>query len=332
MTSSTMESIEITEPGGPEVLKTARRPVPGIGPQEVLIRVRAAGVNGPDLMQRKGMYPPPPGASDIPGLEISGEVVAVGPDAAWPTIGEQVCALVNGGGYAEYCAAHASLCLPVPRGVDLVAAATLPETYFTVWSNVFQRAALQPGETLLVHGGAGGIGSTAVQLGRAFGARVLATAGSDDKCAFACGLGADAAINYRDMDFVAQVKELTDGRGVDVVLDILGGDYFGRNVDCLAPDGRMALIAVQRGPKSEIHLVKFMLKRLTFSASTLRPRSLADKAAIAEPLRQRVWPLFADGTLKPVVSQRFALADAAQAHRTMEAGAHKGKLVLVMRE
>jgi putative PIG3 family NAD(P)H quinone oxidoreductase len=281
-------------------------------------------------MQRRGMYPAPTGASDILGLEVAGEVVAAGDAVTGLAIGDDVCALVTGGGDAEYCPASESLCLPIPTGVTAIEAATLPETHFTVWSNVFQRAHMQPGERLLVHGGGGGIGTTAIQLAHAFGSVVYTTAGSEEKCAAARELGADAAINYREQDFVEKIKTLTDGRGVDVILDILGGDYFARNISCLATEGRLVQIAVQRGPKTDINLVRFMLKRLTLTGSTLRPRSVADKALIAADLRERVWPKFATGELRPLVHQSFPLAEAAAAHASMEASSHIGKIALTM--
>lgn len=324
-----MKVIEIGAPGEPEVLKAATRAVPEPGPGQVLIRVAAAGVNRPDVMQRRGLYPPPPGASDIPGLEVAGGVVAVGEGVSEPPIGAEVCALVTGGGYAEYCLAEAPLCLPWPSGFDAVRAAALPETFFTVWSNVFDRAHLQAGESLLVHGGTSGIGVTAIQLARAFGARVFATAGSAEKCRACERLGA-VAIPYREQDFVEAVMRHTAGRGVDVILDIVGGDYLQRNLSCLATDGRLVQIAVQAGPKTQINLLPILLKRLTITGSTLRSRSLADKAAIAKALRHHVWPLLASGEIAPIIHATFPLEEASRAHALMESGAHIGKIVLTV--
>lgn len=326
-----MTVIEISEPGGPEALIPGKRSLPAPGAEEVLVKVAAAGVNRPDVMQRKGMYPPPPGAPDIPGLEIAGEVVAVGAGAADVAPGDRVCALVPGGGYAAYCVAHADLCLRWPQGYDAVRAAALPETFFTVWSNVFERARLGPGERILVHGGSSGIGTTAIQLARALGAVPYATAGTAEKCTACEKLGAEAAINYREEDFVERVKALTDGRGVDVVLDMVMGDYLPRDLECLAPDGRLVFIAVQGGPKvKELNVLPIMLKRLTVSGSTLRPRSVADKAAIAAALRERVWPLLDAGRVAPVVHQTFPLARASDAHALMESSRHVGKILLTV--
>ena len=328
---SRMTAIEISEPGGPGVLAPAEREVPEPGPGEVLVAVEAAGVNRPDVMQRQGLYPPPPGASDIPGLEIAGTVASLGDGVDTPAVGSRVCALVSGGGYAEYCAAPAPLCLPVPAGLDSVEAAALPETFFTVWTNVFDRARLAEGESLLVHGGSSGIGTTAIQLAKAFGATVYVTAGSKAKCDACLALGADAAINYRDEDFVERVGALTGGRGVDVVLDMIAGDYLTRNLKCLAVEGRLVIIAVQHGPKVEqINVLPVMLRRLTVTGSTLRPRSVEQKAAIAHALHAKVWPLLAAGTVRPVVHARFPLADAAGAHRLMESSEHVGKIVLAV--
>jgi putative PIG3 family NAD(P)H quinone oxidoreductase len=325
-----MRAMEISTPGDPDVLRPACRPLPYPGTEEVLIRVAAAGVNRPDVMQRKGLYPPPPGASDIPGLEVAGEIVAIGEQVAeWKT-GDSVCALVTGGGYAEYCLAHSLLCLPIPRGLSLVEAASLPETCFTVWSNLFDRARLQSHETLLVHGGSGGIGVTAIQLARIWGATVFVTAGTEEKRRFCEQLGAKAAINYHEEDFVERVLSLTDGRGVDVILDIVGGNYLQRNLACLAADGRLVQIAVQQGPKTQINLLPFLLKRLTLTGSTLRSRSVADKAAIADKLRDKVWPALESGAIRPVVFRSFPLEDAAAAHRLMEEGSHIGKIVLTV--
>ena len=326
---SRMTAIEISEPGGPGVLVPAEREVPEPGPGEVLVAVEAAGVNRPDVMQRQGLYPPPPGASDIPGLEIAGTVAALGDGVDAPAIGSRVCALVSGGGYAEYCAAPAPLCLPVPAGLDPVEAAALPETFFTVWTNVFDRARLAEGESILVHGGSSGIGTTAIQLAKAFGATVYVTAGSKSKCEACLALGADAAINYRGEDFVERIGTLTGGRGVDVVLDMVAGDYLARNLKCLAVEGRLVIIAVQHGPKVEqLNVLPIMLRRLTVTGSTLRPRSVEQKAAIAHALHAEVWPLLAAGTVRPIVHSRFPLSDAAGAHRLMESSEHVGKIVL----
>ena len=326
---SRMTAIEIAGPGGPDVLVPAEREVPEPAPGEVLVAVEAAGVNRPDVMQRQGLYPPPPGASDIPGLEIAGTVVAQGEGVDAPAAGARVCALVTGGGYAEYCTAPAPLCLPVPGGFDAAGAAALPETFFTVWTNVFDRARLAEGESILVHGGSSGIGTTAIQLAGAFGATVYATAGSKAKCDACLALGAGAAIHYRDEDFVERIGALTGGRGVDVVLDMVAGDYVPRNLKCLATEGRLVIIAVQRGPKiGELNVLPIMLKRLTVTGSTLRPRTVEQKAAIAHTLEARVWPLLEAGTVKPIVHSRFPLSDAAGAHRLMESGAHVGKIIL----
>ena len=326
---SRMTAIEIAGPGGPDVLVPAEREVPEPAPGEVLVAVEAAGVNRPDVMQRQGLYPPPPGASDIPGLEIAGTVVAQGEGVDAPAAGARVCALVTGGGYAEYCTAPAPLCLPVPGGFDAAGAAALPETFFTVWTNVFDRARLAEGESILVHGGSSGIGTTAIQLAGAFGATVYATAGSKAKCDACLALGADAAIHYRDEDFVERIGALTGGRGVDVVLDMVAGDYVPRNLKCLATEGRLVIIAVQRGPKiGELNVLPIMLKRLTVTGSTLRPRTVEQKAAIARTLEAKVWPLLEAGTVKPIVHSRFPLSDAAGAHRLMESGAHVGKIIL----
>ena len=326
---SRMTAIEISEPGGPGVLVPAEREVPEPGPGEVLVAVEAAGVNRPDVMQRQGLYPPPPGASDIPGLEIAGTVAALGAGVDAPAVGSRVCALVSGGGYAEYCAAPAPLCLPVPAGLDPVEAAALPETFFTVWTNVFDRARLAEGESLLVHGGSSGIGTTAIQLAKAFGATVYVTAGSKSKCDACLALGADSAIDYRGEDFVERIGALTGGRGVDVVLDMVAGDYLARNLKCLAVEGRLVIIAVQRGPKVEqLNVLPIMLRRLTVTGSTLRPRSVEQKAAIAHALHAKVWPLLAAGTVRPIVHSRFPLSDAAGAHRLMESSEHIGKIVL----
>jgi putative PIG3 family NAD(P)H quinone oxidoreductase len=325
-----MWAVEIASPGPPDVLCPVRRPVPAPGPGEVLVRVAAAGVNRPDLLQRAGHYPPPPGASDIPGLEIAGTVASLGEGAAGWSIDDPVTALVSGGGYAEYCTAPAGQCLPVPRGLDVAEAAALPETTFTVWTNVFERGRLAPGETLLVHGGSSGIGTTAIQMARAFGARVIVTAGTSGKCAACLSLGAERAIDYKREDFVAEVRESTGGRGVDVLLDMVGAPYLARNLECLAVEGRLVQIGVQQGPKAELNLLSVMQKRLTVTGSTLRPRTAAEKARIAEAVRERVWPKIETGQIRPVLHARLPLAEAREAHRIMEEGAHIGKLVLLV--
>ena len=325
---TTMQAIEIAEAGGPEVLRISDFPVPEPGDGEVLIKVLAAGVNRPDVMQRLGLYPPPPGAPDIPGLEVAGTVAALGPDASGVQEGDAVCALVIGGGYAEYCVAPASLCLPVPEALSTVQAAALPETFFTVWTNVFDRGCLASGESLLVHGGSSGIGTTAIQLAKAFGATIYVTAGSEEKCQACLELGADAAINYRDEDFVERISELTKERGVDVILDMVGGDYLPRNLESLAVEGRIVQIALQGGAKVEMNLLPIMLKRLTLTGSTLRPRTVAQKAMIAHSLREKVWPLLESGKVRPIIHATFPLAQASEAHRLMESSQHIGKIVL----
>jgi len=326
-----MQAVEISSFGAPEVLRIGERPVPVAAVGEVLIRVSASGVNRPDVLQRTGNYPVPPGASDIPGLEVAG-VIASGDEAAMAAaglkVGDRVCALVAGGGYAQWCVAPVGQCLPVPDGMDDIAAASLPETFFTVWSNVFDRARLQAGETLLIQGGTSGIGVTAIQMAKALGARVIATAGSDDKCAACLALGADHAINYKTQDFVAAVADLTGGQGVNVVLDMVAGAYVAREIDCLAEDGRLVIIAVQGGVKAEFNAGMVLRKRLTITGSTLRPRPIAFKAAIAQALRERVWPLLAQGKIKPVIHQVFPASEAAAAHTLMESNRHIGKLVL----
>jgi len=326
-----MRVIEITSFGAPDVLRASVRPAPEPAAGEVLIRVAASGVNRPDVLQRTGNYPVPPGASDIPGLEVAGEIVSGDTQAmaaAGLKIGDQVCALVAGGGYAELCVAPVGQCLPVPVGLNLVEAASLPETFFTVWSNVFERAYLQKGETLLIQGGSSGIGVTAIQMAKAMGATVLVTAGSDEKCAACVALGADHAINYKSSDFVVEVKKLTNGEGVNVILDMVSGSYVAREVDCLAEDGRLVIIAVQGGVKAEFNAGLVLRKRLTLTGSTLRPRSLAFKSAIATALKEKVWPLIASGAIKPVIHGTFVAADAAQAHALMESNQHIGKIVL----
>ncbi len=325
-----MIAIEITQPGGPEVLAPVERQIPEPGAGEVLIRVAAAGVNRPDMMQRRGQYPPPPGASDIPGLEIAGTVEHVGAGVNEWRGGDRVCALVSGGGYAEYCVAPAPQCLPVPEGLDMVAAAAIPETFFTVWTNVFERGALQAGETALFHGGSSGIGTAAIQLAHARGSRVFVTAGSDEKCRACEELGAARAINYRTQDFVEEIHSLTHGRGVDLVLDIMGGDYLGRNLRSLAVDGRLVQIGLMGGSEATIDLRRVLGRRLTVTGSTLRPRSVEEKGAIASALRREVWPLLESGRVKPIVYRTFPMREAAEAHRLMESSEHIGKLVLTL--
>lgn len=323
-----MTCVEIGEPGGPAALRLVERPVPQPGPGEVLLRVRAAGVNRPDVMQREGMYPPPPGASDIPGLEVAGTVVARGPQVDHPAVGEEVCALVQGGGYAEYCPAPSALCLPLPAGLDAIQAAGIPETFFTVWTNVFDRGRLQPGERVLVHGGSSGIGTTAIQMINNAGAGVYVTAGSPEKCRACLDLGADAAINYKQSDFVTEIAKLTDDRGVNLILDMVGGDYFPRNLECLAVEGRLVQIALQHGPKSEVNLLKIMLGRLTVTGSTLRPRGVAEKSVIAAALQRHVWPHLECGRIRPVIHARFPLEQVQEAHRLMDSHEHIGKIIL----
>jgi NADPH:quinone reductase len=323
-----MKAIEIEHPGGPEVLRMVERPVPEPGPGELLIRVEAAGVNRPDVMQRLGKYPPPPGASDIPGLEIAGTIVSAAADARRWNVDDRICALVPGGGYAEYCVAPAVQCLPIPGGLDAVAAGAIPETFFTVWTNVFERGRLAAGERLLVHGGASGIGTTAIQLARAFGAIVFATAGSDDKCAACRALGAAIAINYRTQDFVEMVRTETSAAGVNVILDIVGGEYFARNIECLAMNGRLVQIGLMGGAKTELNLTAVLQRRLTITGSTLRARSVAEKGALAREVETHVWPLLAAGRVAPVIDRVFPLDQAAEAHRRLESGEHVGKIVL----
>lgn len=325
-----MTAIEITSFGGPEVLKPGKRPLPSLAEGEVLIKVAAAGVNRPDVLQRTGSYAPPPGASDLPGLEVAGEIVATKGDVGSWKVGDKVTALVAGGGYAEYAAAPALQCLNVPKGFDMVHAAALPETFFTVWTNVFQRGGLQKGETFLIHGGSSGIGTTAIQLAHEFGARVITTVGSDDKAKACRDLGADLAINYRNADFVAEVMAATNKKGADLILDMVGGDYINRNLSCLAVDGRLVFIAFLQGPKAEVNFAQVMVKRQTITGSTLRPRSVAQKAEIAAELKAKVWPLLDAGKVKPVLYKTFPLKDAAEAHRLMESSAHTGKIVLTV--
>ena len=326
-----MNAVEITSFGAPDVLRLGVRPAPIACKGELLIRVSASGINRPDVLQRTGNYPVPPGASDIPGLEVAGVVVEGDMSAmaaAGFSIGDRVCALVAGGGYAELCVAPVGQCLPVPHGLSDVEAASLPETFFTVWSNVFERARLLPGETLLIQGGSSGIGVTAIQIAKALGATVLVTAGSDEKCAACLTLGADHAINYKTADFAEEVKKRTNGRGVDVILDMVAGSYVAREVECLAEDGRLVIIAVQGGIKAEINAGLVLRRRLTITGSTLRPRSLEFKTAIAKALKEKVWPLIASGTIKPVIHSTFAAGDAAKAHALMESNQHIGKIVL----
>jgi putative PIG3 family NAD(P)H quinone oxidoreductase len=329
MIPETMTAVEVREPGPPQVLRAVQRPVPQPAHGEVLIQVAAAGVNRPDVLQRKGMYPPPPGVTDIPGLEVSGEVVRLGEGVYEPALGTKVCALVAGGGYAQYVSAPAVQCLPVPPSLTLEQAAVLPETVFTVWLNVFERSRLKPGETLLVHGGSSGIGTTAILLGKAFDARVIVTAGTAHKCAACRELGADVAINYHEGDFVEATLRATDGKGADVILDMVGGDYVARDAAAAALEGRIAIIATQGGNKAELDLRALMIKRLTISASTLRAQPIANKGRIAAALREKVWPLFETRGLRPLIHARFPLDDAAGAHRLMESNAHIGKIVLL---
>ena len=324
---ATMKAIAIKAPGDASVLEMVERPLPCPGVGEVLIKVMAAGVNRPDLMQRRGLYPPPPGASDIPGLEIAGKIVAVGESVEDRAPGDAVCALVTGGGYAEYCLAATPLCLTVPQRLSFVEAAALPEALFTVWSNMFDRGGLQPGETLLVHGGTSGIGTTAIMLARFHGIRVLATASGPEKCEACSALGAEA-IDYQRENFRDRVMSLTDGKGVDVILDIIGGPYLTRHLEILAPEGRLVIIAVQGGPKAELNLLPIMLKRLTVTGSTLRPRGLAEKAHLASTIRERIWPWVSSGKLRPVIDSTFGLEEAAKAHQRMESSQHIGKIVL----
>jgi putative PIG3 family NAD(P)H quinone oxidoreductase len=329
---ATMMCVEISAAGGPDVLRAVQRPVPAPAPGEILVEVAAAGVNRPDVLQRLGRYDPPPGASDLPGLEVAGRVAALGEGVYGWAPGEPVCALVAGGGYARYCPVPAPQCLPLPRGVDMVTAAALPECVFTVWTNVFERGQLQPGETFLVHGGSSGIGTTAIQLARAMGARVFATAGTPEKCRSCEALGAERAVDYRSEDFVEVVRAATGGRGVDVVLDMVGGDYVARNIDLLAPDGRHVSIAFLLGPKVTLNLVPVMTKRLILTGSTLRARPVAEKGRIAEAVRHKVWPLVEAGVFRPQVFRTFPLAAAAEAHRLMETSTHTGKIVLTLED
>jgi NADPH2:quinone reductase len=323
-----MRAVEITQPGGPEVLKPAVRPNPAPRPGEIIVKVAAAGVNRPDVLQRMGMYPVPPGASDLPGLEIAGEVVGGSTDRF--QLGDKVCALVAGGGYAEYCTAPEAQALPVPKGLTMVQAASLPETFFTVWSNVYDRGRLAPGETLLVQGGTSGIGVTAIQMAKATGNRVFATAGSDEKVAACVRLGAERAINYRTQDFEKEILAATGNKGVNVILDMVGGDYVPKELKCLADDGRLVFIAYLRGPKTELNIDAVMRRRLTVTGSTLRPRPVEFKAAIAKNLQQKIWPLIEAGKIKPEVYKTFPLEQAADAHKLMESSQHIGKIVLTL--
>jgi NADPH:quinone reductase len=326
----TMTAIEISTPGGPDVLKPKTMPTPKPTAGQILVKVAAAGVNRPDLMQRAGSYPPPPGHSILPGLEIAGEVAALGAGVTRWKLGDKVCALVNGGGYAEYCLAEEPVALPIPAGLDMVHAGAVPETFFTVWNNVFERGRLSAGEWFLVHGGTSGIGTTAIQLAKAFGAKVIATAGSAEKCKACLEIGADRAVNYRSEDFVAVARETTGGKGVDVTLDMVGGDYTERNIAAAAEEGRIVQIAVLGGADVKINIARVMMKRVTLTGSTLRPRSREAKAGFARALEAKVWPLLAAGKVRVVMDSTFPLAKAADAHRRLESGAHVGKVVLVV--
>lgn len=326
----TMTVVEVSEPGGPEVLIPGARPVPEPGVDDVLIQVAAAGVNRPDVLQRAGSYPPPPGATDLLGLEVAGTIVARGSGAKGAAVGETVCALTPGGGYAEYCLTPAAHCLPIPDGYDMVQAAAVPETFFTVWHNVFQRGRLAKGETFLVHGGSSGIGTTAIQLASAFGARVLTTAGSDEKCRFCESIGAERAINYKTEDWPAMIREIVGRDGVDVILDMVGGDYMQHNINALGLEGRLVMIAFLGGSKANVDFVRMMMRRQTITGSTLRAQSDAAKANIAAELREKVWPLLSDGQVKPIIHGTFSLRDAARAHELMESSTHIGKIVLTV--
>lgn len=325
-----MQCIEISRPGDPEVLQLASRETPRPEAGEILVKVAAAGVNRPDLLQREGKYPPPPGASDIPGLELAGEVVALGDGVSHITLGDKICALVTGGAYAEYCRVAAPLALPVPAGLDMIAAAAIPETYYTVWTNVFERGGLKSGEHFLVHGGSSGIGTTAIQLAAAFGARVYTTVGNADKARACEDLGASRAINYRDEDFVAVVKEETQGQGLDLILDMVGGGYINRNIAALAMEGRLVQIAFMQGAKTQVDLMPMMLKRLTLTGSTLRARSVAQKQVITAGIKKHVWPLLASGKVRPVIHSTFPLSQATAAHTLMETSQHIGKIMLTL--
>ena len=325
-----MRFIDLPEHGGPEVMTLSEGPRPAPGEGEVLIEVAAAGINRPDIVQRMGFYPPPPGASPVMGLEVAGQVVEVGAGVSRWQAGDRVCGLTNGGGYAEYCVVPAGQCLPIPDGLSMTEAAALPETFFTVWSNVFDRAQLQPGESLLVHGGSSGIGTTAIQLASHLGSRVFATAGSDEKCAACEQLGAEKTVNYKNQDFVEVLREATGGRGVDVILDMVGGDYVDRNIQLAARDGRIVNIAFLQGANVQVNMLPVMLKRLTLTGSTLRPRSAEEKAAIASALQERAWPLLAASKIRPQIAATFPLEQVAEAHRLMESSSHIGKIVLTL--
>ena len=327
---SKMRAVEVSQPGGPEVLKPVERPLPQPRPNEILIKVAAAGVNRPDVLQRQGHYPVPPDASDLPGLEVAGEVAALGSQVKDWKLGEAVCALVHGGGYAEYCTAPEVTALPVPKGLSLVEAASLPETFFTVWGNVYERAKLAPGETFLVQGGSSGIGVAAIQMAAASGHRVFATAGSDEKCAACVRLGAEKAFNYRTQDWSAETRAATGGKGVDVILDMVGGDYVPRELKALADDGRLVFIAFLRGPKTELDINELMRRRLTLTGSTLRPRTVEFKGYLAKNLREKIWPLIEAGRIRPEIYKTFPLENAGEAHRLMETSQHIGKIVLTV--
>jgi len=324
----TMNCIEIPEPGGPEALKTTTRPVPTPAPSEVLIRVEVAGINRPDCVQRQGNYAPPSGTTDIPGLEVSGEIVAVGVEIKNWSVGDKVAALLAGGGYAEYAVAPFQQCLPIPDGLSMIEAAALPETFFTVWTNVFERGALKKGETLMIHGGSSGIGTTAIQIASQMGAHVITTTGSADKCQACADLGAERTVNYREEDFVEAAREFGGGKGVDVILDMVGGDYIAKNIKSLAPDGRLVQIAFLQGSKADINFMSVMLKRLTLTGSTLRPQSIERKGEIAAALIENVWPLISSGKIKPVIYKTFALNRVAEGHALMESSEHIGKIML----
>lgn len=326
-----MKAVEITSPGGPDVLRLTERPVPTLQADEVLIEVAAAGINRPDVFQREGKYNPPPGASDLPGLEVAGKIVAVADGVTTLKVGDLVCALVAGGGYAEYCAAPVAQCLPIPAKMSMIEAAALPENAFTVWTNIVDGGQLRAGESFLVHGGSSGIGTIAIQMAKALGARVFATAGDDAKCRTCEELGAERAVNYRNEDFVAVLKQATEKRGIDVVLDMVGGDYVQRDIELMAPQGRHVSIATLRGPKSEINVALMMAKRLTLTGSTLRPRSIAEKGRIADALRETVWPWIEAGTIRPLIYKTFPLAEAAAGHALMESSQHTGKIMLEVR-
>ncbi len=330
MSDSTMKVVDISEYGDADVLEITERPIPEPTSGEVLIKVAAAGLNRADVMQRNGQYPPPPGASDLLGLEVSGTIAAVAPDVNSVAVGDEVCALLAGGGYAEYCTAAASSCLPIPKTLNIVEAGAVPETFFTVWTNVFIRGNLKRGERILIHGGTSGIGTTAIQLAAALGSQVCATAGSKEKCDAAIELGADCAINYREADFVEEIKTWTSGQGVDVILDIVGGAYIPKNIKCLAMEGRLVIIATQGGLKSEINVLPIMLKRLTVTGSTLRSRTVSQKAEIAQELRKHAWPLLDSGDVKPVIDSIFPMTQVRDAHRRLESGTHIGKVLLQM--